>query len=77
MEGPGGEVINTFPYFVSEVLDLISSTILGFGDIKYKLVLVVSLWFIERLVLCLVGSPWFFMLSLAYVGFLLYLLLYA
>ncbi|KAL5558149.1 hypothetical protein UlMin_034360 [Ulmus minor] len=35
--GPGGEVLNTFPYFVSEVLHLISSAILGFGGIYHAL----------------------------------------
>jgi hypothetical protein len=32
-----GEVIETFPYFVSGVLHLISSTVLGFGGIYHAL----------------------------------------
>ncbi|KAL2899371.1 Photosystem II CP43 reaction center protein [Bienertia sinuspersici] len=35
--GPGREVINTFPYFVSEGLHLISSAVLGFGGIYHAL----------------------------------------
>jgi len=35
--GPGAEVIDTFPYFVSVVLHLISSAILGFGGIYHAL----------------------------------------
>ncbi|CAF1752273.1 unnamed protein product [Brassica napus] len=35
--GPGGEVIDTFPYFVSGVLHLISSAFLGFGGIYHAL----------------------------------------
>ena len=35
--GPGGEVIDTFPYFVSGVLHLISFAVLGFGDIYHVL----------------------------------------
>ncbi|KAL9993430.1 putative photosystem antenna protein [Helianthus debilis subsp. tardiflorus] len=34
---PGGEVIDTFPYFVSGVLHLISSTVLGLGGIYHAL----------------------------------------
>ena len=34
---PGGEVIYTFPYFVSKVLHLISSAVLGFGSIYQAL----------------------------------------
>jgi len=33
--GPGGEVINTFPYFVAGVLHLISSAVLGLGGIYH------------------------------------------
>ncbi|MCD9637597.1 hypothetical protein HAX54_020973 [Datura stramonium] len=35
--GPAGEVIDTFPYFVSGVLHLISSAVLGFGGIYHAL----------------------------------------
>ncbi|CAN6454003.1 unnamed protein product [Victoria cruziana] len=35
--GPGGEVVDTFPYFVSRVLHLISSAVLGFGGIYHAL----------------------------------------
>ena len=36
--GPGGEVIDTWPYFVSGVLHLISSAVLGFGGIYHSLI---------------------------------------
>jgi photosystem II CP43 chlorophyll apoprotein len=36
--GPGGEVLNTFPYFVSGVLHLISSAVLGFGGVYHSLI---------------------------------------
>ena len=36
--GPGGEILDTFPYFVSGVLHLISSAVLGFGGIYHSLV---------------------------------------
>jgi hypothetical protein len=35
--GPGGEVLDTFSYFVSGVLHLISSAVLGFGGIYHAL----------------------------------------
>ena len=36
--GPGGEIIDTFPYFVSGVLHLISSAVLGFGGVYHSLI---------------------------------------
>ena len=36
--GPGGEVLDTFPYFVSGVLHLISSAVLGFGGVYHSLI---------------------------------------
>lgn len=35
--GPGGEVVNTFPYFVVGVLHLVSSAVLGLGGIYHAL----------------------------------------
>jgi len=35
--GPGGEVLDTFPFFVSGVLHLISSAVLGFGGVYHSL----------------------------------------
>ena len=34
--GPSREVLDTFPYFVSRVLHLISSTVLGFGGMEIR-----------------------------------------
>ena len=36
--GPGGEVLDTFPYFVSGVLHLISSAVLGFGGVYHSII---------------------------------------
>ncbi|NEP09303.1 MAG: photosystem II reaction center protein CP43 [Symploca sp. SIO2C1] len=35
--GPGGEIVNTFPYFVVGVLHLISSAVLGLGGIYHAI----------------------------------------
>ena len=36
--GPGGEILDTFPYFVSGVLHLISSAVLGFGGVYHSII---------------------------------------
>jgi photosystem II CP43 chlorophyll apoprotein len=36
--GPGGEIVDTFPYFVSGVLHLIYFVVLGFGGIYHALI---------------------------------------
>jgi len=36
--GPGGEIVDTYPYFVAGVLHLISSAFLGFGGVYHSLV---------------------------------------
>nr|GEV85642.1 photosystem II D2, plastidic [Tanacetum cinerariifolium] len=45
LSGPGGEVIDTFPYFVSRVLQLISSAVLGFGGLGVFLLVFKALYF--------------------------------
>jgi photosystem II CP43 chlorophyll apoprotein len=35
--GPGGEILDIYPYFVVGVLHLISSAVLGFGGIYHSL----------------------------------------
>jgi photosystem II CP43 chlorophyll apoprotein len=35
--GPGGEILDTFPYFVVGVLHLISSAVLGFGGVYHSI----------------------------------------
>jgi len=46
--GPGGEVIDTFPYFVSGVLHWISSAVLGFGGIYHALLGPETLVWVEK-----------------------------
>ena len=36
--GPGGEIVDIYPYFVVGVLHLISSAVLGFGGVYHSLI---------------------------------------
>jgi len=36
--GPGGEILDVYPYFVVGVVHLISSAVLGFGGIYYSII---------------------------------------